>query len=121
MRVECFPGGFAELACGPSAAHVQERNVHGDAGTHAINYTVVPDGLVRTLLLFGTVPRISIADGENLPLNQKLKFKAVAASRNETESNPSQSRFIAVSKHRVGTNYFDSSSFIDGFVRCAPF
>lgn len=70
--------------------------------THAVNNTAGPDGLVPTLLLFGTTPRISLPNLCNMGPTNRARFKAMDAARREMETITAQRRVKLALKHNIG-------------------
>ena len=50
---------------------------------HAVNTTARPIGLVPTLLMFGTLPRLPLTGMNSIPLSQKERFAAMKLAREE--------------------------------------
>ena len=59
---------------------------------HAVNNTAVPDGIVPTLLVFGTMPRLPLPAFSSLPVPQEQRFEEMKTAREEMMSITAQRR-----------------------------
>lgn len=53
---------------------------------HALNNTAGPDGLIPTLLVFGTIPKLPIGNLETMQPTQRDHFAALKSARKEMET-----------------------------------
>ena len=66
-----------------------------------MNCTANPEGLTPMLLMFGSVPKISLGNIEHLAPNQRTRFAAVDASRKEMERIVAEQRLKLACKLRT--------------------
>ena len=59
---------------------------------HAVNNTAGPDGIVPTLLVFGSLPRLPLPAFSSLPLTQQQRFDAMKTARDEMMAITAQRR-----------------------------
>ncbi len=62
-----------------------ENHVALSVAVHGLNNTANSEGLVPTLLVFGTTPKIPLGNVEHLCPNQRQRFEAMEKARKEME------------------------------------
>ena len=76
--------------------------------THALNITANAEGLVPTLLVFGTVAKIPLGNVFHLVPTQKKRFEAAESARKHFEKIVAKQRLNVASKSRTkGMEIFD--------------
>ncbi len=78
-----------------------KNNLRLSIAVHALNNTANPEGLIRTLLVFGTLPKIPLGTVSHLAPNQKERFQAMQTARKLTEIIVARQRLEVASKTRT--------------------
>ncbi len=68
---------------------------------HELNNTAIPEGLIFTLLVFGTVPKIPLENVEHLASTQRERFAAMEKARKEMEQIVAKQRISLANKSRT--------------------
>ena len=77
---------------------------------NGMNMTANTEGLIPTLLVFGTVPKIALGNIEHLTRTQKQRFTAMESARKQIERFVAQLRLKIATKLRIkGMDIFNTS------------
>eukprot|EP00171_Calliarthron_tuberculosum_P007706 IDg7706t1 len=69
---------------------------------YGLNNSANPEGLVPTLLVFGSIPKLPLGNVSHLPPSQRERFQAMETSRKEMETIVTRQRLALASKKHKG-------------------